>query len=182
MERCRRMTKRLGLLRCCRGARMARWTRHSPSSSALRRSSTFEKSGTFCFAHYRSDHHANSVCVFPTSGSSKTSTSSRASPRRMVGPTVLGPSRFYDHHFGARRGGTPPHCSLGHVAFRTISLKCGRKNQKEYKPVDVWRPYLKHTDGRVITAQHRAWMDTAGVCMWCARLIHCRTTDPLPHC
>eukprot|EP00961_Rhodomonas_salina_P270022 3648049-Rhodomonas_salina.3 len=28
------------------------------------------------------------------------------------------------------------------------------------------RPYLLHTDGTVITCQKKAWMDTAGICMW----------------
>ena len=28
------------------------------------------------------------------------------------------------------------------------------------------RPYLIHTDGTVVTVQGRAWMDSAGICMW----------------
>ena len=27
-------------------------------------------------------------------------------------------------------------------------------------------PYLKHTNGNIITIQHKAWMDTVRVCMW----------------
>jgi hypothetical protein len=28
------------------------------------------------------------------------------------------------------------------------------------------RPYLVHVDGTVITTQHKAWMDSVGMCMW----------------
>lgn len=28
------------------------------------------------------------------------------------------------------------------------------------------RPYIVHTDGTVITTQHKAWMDSVGMCMW----------------
>ena len=46
---------------------------------------------------------------------------------------------------------------------RTITTrdKSGKTSAKDFK-----RRYLIHTDGTVITAQSRAWMDTAGVCMW----------------
>jgi hypothetical protein len=29
-----------------------------------------------------------------------------------------------------------------------------------------YRPYIVHTDGTVITTQHKAWMDSVGMCMW----------------
>ncbi len=32
--------------------------------------------------------------------------------------------------------------------------------------VRYFRPYLVHVDGTVITTQHKAWMDSVGMCMW----------------
>jgi len=29
-----------------------------------------------------------------------------------------------------------------------------------------FRPYIVHVDGTVITTQHKAWMDSVGMCMW----------------
>ena len=29
-----------------------------------------------------------------------------------------------------------------------------------------FRPYIKHANGTVITTQHKAWMDSVGMCMW----------------
>jgi hypothetical protein len=34
------------------------------------------------------------------------------------------------------------------------------------KTVRYFRPYLVHVDGTVITTQHKAWMDSVGMCMW----------------
>jgi hypothetical protein len=55
------------------------------------------------------------------------------------------------------------------VWTRTLTLLDKKKKEftAEYK-----RPYLKHTaTGAVITIQHKAWMDTAGICMWADVLI-----------
>jgi len=34
------------------------------------------------------------------------------------------------------------------------------------KTLHYYRPYIVHTDGTVITTQHKAWMDSVGMCMW----------------
>ncbi len=34
------------------------------------------------------------------------------------------------------------------------------------KMLRYFRPYLVHGDGTVITTQHKAWMDSVGMCMW----------------
>jgi hypothetical protein len=34
------------------------------------------------------------------------------------------------------------------------------------KTAHYYRPYIVHTDGTVITTQHKAWMDSVGMCMW----------------
>ena len=39
------------------------------------------------------------------------------------------------------------------------------------KSVRYLRPYLVHVDGTVITTQHKAWMDSVGMCMWVDLLI-----------
>jgi hypothetical protein len=39
------------------------------------------------------------------------------------------------------------------------------------KTVRYFRPYLVHVDGTVITTQHKAWMDSVGMCMWVDLLI-----------
>ena len=47
---------------------------------------------------------------------------------------------------------------------RTLTLPNKKKQEftAEYK-----RPYLKHKEtGAIITIQHKAWMDTAGIAMW----------------
>ncbi len=42
----------------------------------------------------------------------------------------------------------------------TFTVKGVEKTQHYY------RPYIVHTDGTVITTQHKAWMDSVGMCMW----------------
>ena len=45
------------------------------------------------------------------------------------------------------------------------------KVKKEDKSLHFFRPYIVHTDGTVITTQGKAWMDSAGICMWVDLLI-----------
>jgi hypothetical protein len=40
------------------------------------------------------------------------------------------------------------------------------KVKGEDKTLHYYRPYIVHTDGTVITTQHKAWMDSVGMCMW----------------
>jgi hypothetical protein len=46
---------------------------------------------------------------------------------------------------------------------RTISLIRGNK----LEPVECVRHYLRHNDGALIFSQHKGYMDSAGLCMWC---------------
>ena len=45
------------------------------------------------------------------------------------------------------------------------------KVNKVDKELHFYRPYIVHTDGTVITTQCKAWMDSAGICMWVDVLI-----------
>ena len=47
---------------------------------------------------------------------------------------------------------------------RTLTLP--HKGKKELVTAEHVRPYLIHTDGTIITVQAKAWMDSAGICMW----------------
>ena len=49
-----------------------------------------------------------------------------------------------------------------HIWERDLALKIkGVMTTTRY-----FRPYLVHVDGMVITTQHKAWMDSVGMCMW----------------
>lgn len=47
---------------------------------------------------------------------------------------------------------------------RTLTLP--QKGKKDPVAAQHVRPYLIHTDGTIITVQAKAWMDSAGICMW----------------
>ncbi len=47
-----------------------------------------------------------------------------------------------------------------------LKAKGGAETEKTYV-----RPYILHADGTVITTQHKAWMDSVGMCMWVDLLI-----------
>eukprot|EP00961_Rhodomonas_salina_P064527 868118-Rhodomonas_salina.1 len=51
---------------------------------------------------------------------------------------------------------------------RTLPIKLPAKKNtgEQYMMTAFKQPYLLHTDGTVITCQKKAWMDTAGICMW----------------
>ena len=55
--------------------------------------------------------------------------------------------------------------------FKIWDRKLVLKVKKEDKELHFYRPYIVHTDGTVITTQCKAWMDSAGLCMWVDVLI-----------
>eukprot|EP00961_Rhodomonas_salina_P088196 1186342-Rhodomonas_salina.1 len=52
---------------------------------------------------------------------------------------------------------------------QTLPIKLPKKKSdasEQYALTEFKRPYIVHEDGTVITCQKKAWMDTAGICMW----------------
>lgn len=55
----------------------------------------------------------------------------------------------------------------------TRSLELKMRESKKLETHQYIRPYLKHEkEGHIITAQHKAWMDSVTVCMLCDLLLH----------
>eukprot|EP00961_Rhodomonas_salina_P199670 2693339-Rhodomonas_salina.1 len=47
-----------------------------------------------------------------------------------------------------------------------IKLPKKKDTAEQYMMTHFKRPYLIHSDGTLVTCQKKAWMDTAGICMW----------------
>mmetsp|Transcript_40 Transcript_40/g.128 ORF Transcript_40/g.128 Transcript_40/m.128 type:complete len:482 (-) Transcript_40:275-1720(-) len=80
-------------------------------------------------------------------------------PYDLSGTTVVGKLLKIDF-FSAAKGWTLMMWS------RKLVLPMGKKN--ELKEVECKRPYLLNSlTGDIITCQNKAWMDSAGIAMWC---------------